>query len=118
MIGLAKLEACYKGEQGKQLDAQARDETNSLSPAHTYVPWVGLVNMQQTCKGHCICGVATLCLTFTYVLQVTVNGIPIGEQVDYLASYICAASNGSRPEACYKLPGNKKSGYTLANLAR
>ena len=48
MIGLAKLEACYKGEQGKQLDAQARDETNSLSPAHTYVPWVGLVNMQRT----------------------------------------------------------------------
>ena len=46
------------------------------------------------------------------------NGIPIGEQVDYLASYICAAFNGSRPEACHKLPGNNKSGYTLAGLAR
>ena len=43
MMGLAELEACYKGEQGKQLDAQARDETNSLKPGHTYVPWVGLV---------------------------------------------------------------------------
>ena len=46
MIGLAKLEACYKGEHGKQLDAQARNETNDLHPAHTFVPWVGLGALQ------------------------------------------------------------------------
>ena len=70
------------------------------------------------CKRHCICRDTSFCPTCTYVVQVTVNGIPIGEQVDYLASYICAASNASRPEACYKLPGNKKSGHMLASLTR
>lgn len=34
-------------------------------------------------------------------MQVTVNGVPLYEKVDQLASYICVAYNGTRPAKCY-----------------
>lgn len=39
-LPLEELEKCYRGSQGQQLDELARNATNSLKPAHTYVPWV------------------------------------------------------------------------------
>lgn len=74
-IELNPLEECYKGEAGEKLDAKARKETDGLQPPHTYVPWV------------------------------TVNGKPLGEQTDLLASHICAAYTGDKPAACSKAQG-------------
>lgn len=45
--------------------------------------------------------------------QVTVNGVPLFEQTDFLATCICVAFNGSRPEACYKAPEALLGGVSL-----
>ena len=74
-IVLSDIEDCTKGDLGDKLEQEAHKATDALKPAHLYVPWV------------------------------VVNGIPIGEQADYVGSYVCAAYNGTRPDACYQLPG-------------
>ena len=48
------------------LQKQAAEETASLTPPHTYVPWV------------------------------TVNGITVGGALDQLQTFICAAYLGDR----------------------
>lgn len=42
-LQLKPLESCYKGEKGRALDAKAHNETDQLSPKHTYVPWVSYI---------------------------------------------------------------------------
>ena len=37
-----KIEACYEGSQGYNLELMYAKDTNSLDPPHTYVPWVTL----------------------------------------------------------------------------
>lgn len=35
-----EVQHCVNGEQGRELTAEARRETDALSPHHTWVPWV------------------------------------------------------------------------------
>ena len=37
-----KIDSCYKGSQGHNLELMYSKETDSLDPPHTYVPWVTL----------------------------------------------------------------------------
>merc|ERR1712130_205296 len=84
-LELKALEKCYKGKEGQELDDKARKETDALDPPHTFVPWV------------------------------TVNGKPIGEDVDLLASYICAAYTGDKPAACSRTEGRRRSQHTYVH---
>lgn len=54
------------GQMAFELQKKAAEETASLKPAHTYVPWV------------------------------TVNGIPIGGAFEQLQTFICASYLGER----------------------
>ena len=54
------------GQMADDLQKQAAEETASLIPPHTYVPWV------------------------------TVNGITVGGALDQLQTFICAAYLGDR----------------------
>ena len=60
------------GQMAVELQKKAAEETASLKPAHTYVPWV------------------------------TVNGIAIGGAFEQLQTFICAAYLGERylPPLC------------------
>jgi interferon gamma-inducible protein 30 len=65
----AAMQRCAEGMQGNTLEVWAGEETESLTPKHTFVPWM------------------------------TVNGIAIGSDYDNLDRYICAAvSGGSKGE--------------------
>lgn len=55
-----KIDSCYKGSQGYNLELMYSKETDSLDPPHTYVPWVTLndkvrplhrVSAQHSTKG-------------------------------------------------------------------
>lgn len=56
----------FVGRLGDQLQRQAANETASLRPAHSYVPWI------------------------------TVDGIPIGGAYEQLQTFICADYKGQR----------------------
>lgn len=60
------LWSCIAGAMADELQKQAAEETTSLRPAHTYVPWV------------------------------TVNGIALGGAFEQLQIFICAAYLGNR----------------------
>eukprot|EP00882_Tetradesmus_deserticola_P014285 GHRQ01015183.1.p1 GENE.GHRQ01015183.1~~GHRQ01015183.1.p1 ORF type:complete len:245 (+),score=120.84 GHRQ01015183.1:167-901(+) len=70
-----KLMACYEGPLGATLQQLAAQRTASLKPPHRWVPWI------------------------------TVNGIPLLDDVDNIQRYICTvvyhtASVRDRPKAC------------------
>lgn len=73
------ISKCAHGDQGLELEAQAKERTDSLQPAHTYVPWV------------------------------VVNGVPLGADYAALQSIICVAYTGKRPEACKAVPPTRLS---------
>ena len=54
------------GQMADELQEKAAEETASLKPAHTYVPWI------------------------------TVNGIALGGAFEQLQTFICAAYLGDR----------------------
>jgi interferon, gamma-inducible protein 30 len=66
MVNAGKIMACVNGEEGDELERKAEEATAALDPPHQYVPWV------------------------------TVNGVPIGSDMDNLVTYICAAWQGDR----------------------
>lgn len=66
---------CCAGNLGAELVHAAADETASLQPAHTYVPWV------------------------------VVDGVAIGSASPFLRHFVCVALRpGDRPDAC-TIPG-------------
>ena len=69
---LALILVMFAGQLGDQLQQQAANETASLKPAHSYVPWV------------------------------TVDGIPIGGAYEQLQTFICADYKGQRLVACFQ----------------
>lgn len=75
----ARLRACASGDEGASLIAEAEQETASLVPKHTFVPWV------------------------------VVDGLPLGDaSLETARSVACAAWRGKReerPEACLAAPG-------------
>lgn len=71
----AKLMACYEGELGNALQRLAAQRTDSLKPAHRWVPWV------------------------------VVNGVPLLDDNENLQTFICVAYTGrDRPKACLDIP--------------
>ncbi len=58
--------ASAAGQMAVELQTKAAEETASLKPAHTYVPWV------------------------------TVNGIPVGGAFEQLQTFVCASYLGER----------------------
>lgn len=71
------IQSCAKGELGDRLELEAGEKTNNLLPAHRYVPWV------------------------------VVNGVAIKNDCGNLLVYICAASEGVKPEICQQTPESK-----------
>lgn len=65
---------CYENGNGEKLELQYAEQTDSLQPPHTYVPWV------------------------------VVNGQPIYEDYEDVEAYICKAYEGELPKACEELP--------------
>lgn len=59
----ATLTTCAEGEAGAALERVAGEETEALSPKHTFVPWI------------------------------VVNGVPLGSDFENLDRYVCAASD-------------------------
>lgn len=87
-IDYAAIQNCSSGQMADDLQKQAAEETASLTPPHTYVPWV------------------------------TVNGITVGGALDQLQTFICAAYLGVRPKACYGPPQLMTTAVTHAGLTQ
>lgn len=47
-LSSTELESCANGEEGMKLMHQIADDTNSLYPPHTYVPWVVVDGVHNT----------------------------------------------------------------------
>mmetsp|Transcript_10380 Transcript_10380/g.27200 ORF Transcript_10380/g.27200 Transcript_10380/m.27200 type:complete len:143 (-) Transcript_10380:139-567(-) len=67
---VSNIKACAAGKLGKQLEQKMKEATDALQPSHTFVPWV------------------------------TINGNPLGENVDILVSSVCETYTGPKPSAC------------------
>lgn len=61
---------CYESGYGQKLELQYAEQTDSLQPPHTYVPWV------------------------------VVDGQPLYDDYEYFEAYICKAYSGELPKAC------------------
>ncbi len=80
------LALCRAGDLGAELVHVAANETASLHPAHTYVPWV------------------------------VVEGVAIGSAHPFLRQFVCVALPPSdRPESC-SIPGQAEVGSSRATL--
>ncbi|KAL0018223.1 hypothetical protein WJX77_010691 [Trebouxia sp. C0004] len=87
-INYTAIQDCASGQMAVELQKKAAEETASLKPAHTYVPWI------------------------------TVNGIAIGGAFEQLQTFICASYLGDRPETCYGPPQIAVNSATHATLSQ
>lgn len=87
-VDYSAIQDCTSGQMADELQEKAAEETASLKPAHTYVPWI------------------------------TVNGIALGGAFEQLQTFICAAYLGDRPEACYGPPQQMTTLATHTGLSQ
>jgi interferon, gamma-inducible protein 30 len=67
--------SCAASAKGDELEKKAAEETASLDPQHTYVPWL------------------------------VINGVAIGQDMDKMGKFVCvAAEPEARPDICYNDP--------------
>jgi interferon gamma-inducible protein 30 len=72
-LDLAPLRECYESPLGARLELEFAAETDRLQPPHKYVPWV------------------------------LVNGEPLYESYQDVATYVCKAYQGNKPPVCSRL---------------
>ena len=73
-LDFAKIDACWKGKEGFQLDLDSGIATNALQPPHEFVPWVTLGGIPGTFCHNSNC--------------------------DTFLSAVCDAYTGTKPSAC------------------
>lgn len=84
------IAGCYSGSRGTQLQLTAYYETMRLQPPHQWVPWV------------------------------VVNGQPIYDDVENLATYVCVAygNQPDKPAACSAVPAPERQQAAAATASR